>query len=131
MYQALKGRPILLQGKARQKPQSQNPARYDIRRHCFRSPFQGFYNAPLFCQMSKAGAYVSVANRPRLFTPSANSGLCCQSGFEFWFVGAVLELLQHGYVCRPQLPAKYLFVAGQEVFGQWHFAKQQCAGFVG
>ncbi|MGI9338828.1 MAG: hypothetical protein ACR2P4_10020, partial [Gammaproteobacteria bacterium] len=42
---------------------------------------------------------------------------------EFWFVGAVLELLQHGYVCRPQLPAKYLFVAGQEVFGQWHFAK--------
>ncbi len=43
IYQALKGRPILLQGKARQKPQSQNPARYDIRRHCFRSPFQGLF----------------------------------------------------------------------------------------
>ncbi|MGI9337174.1 MAG: inverse autotransporter beta domain-containing protein, partial [Gammaproteobacteria bacterium] len=38
--QALKGRPILLQGKARQKPRRRH---HHNRRHYFRSPFQGLF----------------------------------------------------------------------------------------
>ncbi|MGI9338100.1 MAG: hypothetical protein ACR2P4_06310 [Gammaproteobacteria bacterium] len=42
-YPTPKGSPILFSGKTRQKPQSQKPTRYDIRRRHFLSSFQGLF----------------------------------------------------------------------------------------